>query len=105
MRGKQNPQKSRFTFSKFANHCNGDLFSNNIVFRQTGGIKILEMAQSNLLLYYEAEMPTEKQKSNCSKDNKSKSELKINKTLKCNSLSCHLNKYKLSKLFWLKLTN
>ena len=52
-------------FSKFANHCNGDLFSNNIVFRQTGGIKILEMAQSNLLLYYEAEMPTEKQNSNC----------------------------------------
>ena len=63
MRGKQNPQKSRFTFSKFANQCNGDLFSNNIVCRQTGGIKILEMAQSNLLLYYEAEIPTEKQNS------------------------------------------
>ena len=34
------------------------------------------MAQSNLLLYYEAEMPTEKQNSNCSKDNKLKLELK-----------------------------
>ena len=76
MRGKQNPQKSRFTFSKFANQCNGDLFSNNIVCRQTGGIKILEMAQSNLLLYYEAEMPTEKQNSNYSKDDKLKLEQK-----------------------------
>ena len=69
MRGKKIFKNQDLLFSKFANHCNGDLFSNNIVFRQTGGIKILEMAQSNLLLYYEAEMPTEKQNSNCSKDN------------------------------------
>ena len=34
------------------------------------------MAQSNLLLYYEAEMPTEKQNSNCSEDNKLKLKLK-----------------------------
>ena len=34
------------------------------------------MAQSNLLLYYEAEIPTEKQKSNCSKDDKLKLEQK-----------------------------
>ena len=90
-------------FSKFANQCNGDFFSNNIVFRQTGGIKILEMAQSNLLLYYEAEMPTEKQNSNCSKDNKLKLELKDQQNTQMWQFC--LVKYKLSRLFWLKLTN
>ena len=73
------------------------------MFRQTGGIKILEMAQSNLLLYYEAEMPTEKQNSNCSKDNKLKLELKDQQNTQMWQFC--LVKYKLSRLFWLKLTN
>ena len=68
--------KNQIYFFKICKPVQWNLFSNNIVCRQTGGIKILEMAQSNLLLYYEAEMPTEKQKSNCSKDDKLKLEQK-----------------------------
>ena len=57
------------------------------------------MAQSNLLLYYEAEMPTEKQNSNCSEDNKLKLKLKDQQNTKmwqfCPVIQTNIKKSKL----------